>query len=183
MLPTGEEADKMEQSTLTYVFNLFGKGVTQILQTTVNQQTLIDELRSQVRSLQTQVSNLTASIDEIENRIFVRMQSMQPTIYTREGIPIDDALETINTKVQSNIEKIMNNNDTINRLDSELQNKLDKDDFFNSVNDNSKSNDIYSDLSISIQSLQKEVQRIRDENLESNEQIFQTMRNQLQQNN
>jgi len=183
MLPTGEEADRMEQSTLNYVFNLFGKGVSQMLQTNVNQQTLIDELRSQVRSLQTQVSNLVGSIDEIENRIFVRMQSMQPTIYTREGIPFDDALDTLTAKLQTTSEKVVNNIESINRLDVDLQNKIDREEYLNTMSESNKAAEAYSDLSVGLQNLQKELQKQRQETLEANEHMFQSMRIQIQQQN
>ncbi|EAY14726.1 hypothetical protein TVAG_038320 [Trichomonas vaginalis G3] len=182
MLPTGEDAENMEQSTMTYVFNLFGKGVTQMLQTSVQQQTYIDELRSQVRSLQTQVSNLTASIDEIENRIFVRLQSMQPTIYTREGIPFDDALDAINAKLQSQSEKLITSAETLSKFDSEIQNKVDREDFAASTQENARLTEAFQELSNGMESLQKELQRQRQENQDNNERNIQSIKLQIQQN-
>lgn len=182
MLPTGEDAENMEQSTMTYVFNLFGKGVTQMLQTSVQQQTYIDELRSQVRSLQTQVSNLTASIDEIENRIFVRLQSMQPTIYTREGIPFDDALDAITAKLQSQSEKLINNAETLSKFDNDIQNKVDREDFVASTQENARLTEAFQELSNGMQSLEKELQRQRQEIQDNNERNMQSIKLQIQQN-
>lgn len=180
MLPTGDEADNMEQSTLNYVFTLFGKGVTQMLQSTVNQQTLIDELRSQNRSLQTQVANLTAALDEVEDRIFVRLQNMQPTVYTREGIPIDDALDTLTSKYQTANEKLNNYQENFGKIDAELSAKVDRDEFLTATSDAQKASESFADLSNAFQALQKDLQKQRQENEDSFDRMQQTIKLQVE---
>ena len=182
MLPNAEESESMDQASMTYTFNLCAKAGAQMLQTSVQQQTYIDELRSQVRSLQTQVSNLTASIDEIENRIFVRLQSMQPTIYTREGIPFDDALDTLTAKLQTQSEKINNNQEHLEKIESEIQAKVDREDFVAASQEAQKTSDSFQDLSLGMQALQKELQRQRQENQDNNERVMQSLKLQIQQN-
>lgn len=179
MLPTGGDAEIMEQSTLNQVFSLFGKGVTQMLQQSVNQQTVIDELRAQNRSLQTQVANLTAAIDEVEDRIFVRLQNMQPTLYTREGIPIDDALDNISSKVQSLNEKIVSNAEAITKVDAELTAKVDRDEFEKANNEAQKAGDSFGDLSNTIQTIQKDIQQIKQSAQDSNDRMVQTIKFQI----
>lgn len=180
MLPTGEEADNMEQSTLQYVFNLFGKGVTQMLQTSVSQQTIIDELRAQIRALQTQVSNLTSSLDEVEDRIFVRLQNMQPTVYTREGIPIDDALDSINNKLQTFTEKITNSGDLLGKFEADLVNKVDREEFQQAIGDSQHNSDAFTELSNGLAALQKDLQKQRQEAEDANDRLLQSVRIQME---
>ena len=182
MLPTGEDAESMDTATMAYTFNLCAKAGAQMLQTSVQQQTYIDELRSQVRSLQTQVSNLTASIDEIENRIFVRLQSMQPTIYTREGIPFDDALDSITAKLQTQNEKIINTSEHLEKFDAEIQSKVDREDFVAANQEAAKTAEQFEELSNSLQVLQKELQKQRQESQDNNDRIMQSLKLQIQQN-
>lgn len=179
MLPTGDDAEIMEQSTLNQVFSLFGKGIIQMLQQSVNQQTVIDELRAQNRSLQSQVGNLTAALDEVEDRIFVRLQNMQPTLYTREGIPIDDALDTISSKVQSLNEKIVSNAEAITKVDAELTAKVDRDEFEKANNEAQKAGDSFGDLSNTIQTIQKDIQQIKQNAQDSNDRMMQTIKFQI----
>ncbi|OHT03377.1 hypothetical protein TRFO_29243 [Tritrichomonas foetus] len=183
MLPVGDDAENMEQSTLNYVFSLFGKGITQILQQSVNQQTIIDEIRAQNRSLQTQVTNLTASMDEVEDRIFVRLQNMQPTIYTREGIPIDDALDSLSMKLVSINEKMISATESVNRVDAELSAKVDRDEFEEVSKETHHSSESFSDLSNTLQLIQKELQRLKQESQDSNDRMMQAIKYQVESRN
>ena len=180
MLPKGDEAENMEQSTLNNVFNLFGKGITQMLQQSVNQQTVIDELRAQNRSLQTQVANLTAAIDEVEDRIFVRLQNMQPTLYTREGVPFDDALDSISSKVRSLNEKITSNTEALSKIDAELTAKVDREEFVTANNEKQKVEESFGGLSNSIQAIQKDMKQVKQDIQDSNERMIQTIKFQIQ---
>ncbi|KAK8885956.1 hypothetical protein M9Y10_041415 [Tritrichomonas musculus] len=180
MLPKGDEAENMEQSTLNNVFNLFGKGITQMLQQSVNQQTVIDELRAQNRSLQTQIANLTASLDEVEDRIFVRLQNMQPTIYTREGVPFDDALDSISSKVRSLNEKITSNTEALSKIDAELTAKVDREEFVTANNEKQKVEESFGGLSNSIQAIQKDMKQVKQDIQDSNERMIQTIKFQIQ---
>lgn len=183
MLPTGDDTDNMEQSTLNYVFQLFGKGVTQMLQQSVNQQTVIDELRAQNRSLQTQVANLTASLDEVEDRLFAKLQNMQPTIYTREGIPIDDALDTLTSKIQSLNEKMINNTDAVSKVDAELNAKVDRDEFQLQTNEQQKMGESFSDISNTMQAIQKEMQKMKQDSADVSDRMLQTIKFQIESHN
>ena len=87
-----QTSDNIESSTMTYVFDMFGKSVTQMLQASIHQQTAIDELRQQIRSCQTQITNICGTLEDFEDRIGVKMQEVRPALYTRDGIPLDDAL-------------------------------------------------------------------------------------------
>ena len=179
MLPTGDEAENMEQSTMAYVFSLFGKGINQMLQQSVSQQTLIDEQRAQIRSLQTQVANLTSALDEVEDRIFVRLQNMQPTVYTREGIPIDDALDSITSKLSSYHDKFVESSETITKYEAELNNKVDRDEFQTAIGENQHNSDTYTELSNGLAALQKDLEKQRQEQEEAMDRLLQSMRAQI----
>ena len=120
-----QTSDNIEASTMTYVFDMFGKSVTQMLQASIHQQTAIDELRQQIRSCQTQITNICGTLEDFEDRMSVRLSEMRPTIYTRDGIPIDDALEMLQNKIQSSAEKSISQDETITRIEDELKGKLD----------------------------------------------------------
>ena len=180
MLPSSETTGDMEQSTLNQVFALFGKGVTQMLQQSVNQQTIIDEIRAQLRSLQSQVSNVTASLDEIEERIFIRLQNQQPTIYTREGLPIDDALDVLNGKIQSANEKIVSNSEAITKIDADLASKIDREELTGGGKDSQGVNESFNNLSSTVKNLKKELQRQRKETESANERVMKTIKFQIE---
>jgi predicted nucleic acid-binding Zn-ribbon protein len=170
----------MDQSTLNQVFSLFGKGVTQILQQLVNQQTVVDELRAQNRSLQAQVANLTASLDEVEDRIFVRLQNMQPTVFTREGIPIDDALDTLAGKLQMMNERLVTNTESVHKVDAEVAGKVDRDEFTAVTNDTQRMSEGFDDVMNSLSAIQKDIQRQRQDNADSQDRLTETIRLQVQ---
>jgi len=180
MEPGGADADSMEQSTMNQVFTLFGKGVSQLLQQVVNQQTVVDELRGQNRSLQVQVANLTASLDEVEDRIFVRLQNMQPTIYTREGIPVDDALDTLVGKVQAANERLISNTETVSKVEAELSAKVDRDEFLAATADAVRAGESFADVSNGLQALQREIARVRQDAEDAQDRALQTIRLQVE---
>jgi predicted nucleic acid-binding Zn-ribbon protein len=180
MLPRPDDAYVMEQSTLNQIFALFGKGVTQILQQVVNQQIVVDELRLQNRSLQTQVANLTAALDEVEDRIFVRLQNMQPTSFTREGIPIDDAVDTLAGKLPSLHERLTNACDAVSKVDAEVNSKVDREEFAAVVSDTRRMAEGFSDIANSITTFQKDVQKLRQEAGVSQDRLLQAVRLQVQ---
>jgi len=111
--------EKIESATMLYIFEMFGKSVTQMLQQSVSQQVEIDELRGQIRSLQGQVTHITTSIDEIEDRVFIKMQAARPVIYTRDGVPLDDALDMIQSRLQTIGEKSQAHDELLTRMDDE----------------------------------------------------------------
>lgn len=155
--------EKIEPSTMNYVFDMFGKSVSQMLQSSVAQQTLIDEIRAQIRSLQTQVTNVCNSFQDFEDRLYIKVQEMRPTIYTRDGIPIDDALEMIQTKINQCTDKVQQQTETLDRFDSDLKQKIDMDQFESQFRDAKNAIDSYSEITQTIQSLQKDIQKQRDD--------------------
>ncbi|KAK8833889.1 hypothetical protein M9Y10_011526 [Tritrichomonas musculus] len=158
-----QTSDNIEASTMTYVFDMFGKSVTQMLQASIQQQTAIDELRQQIRSCQTQITNICGTLEDFEDRMSVRLSEMRPTIYTRDGIPIDDALEMLQNKIQSSAEKSISQDETITRIEAELKGKLDIEEFESTSQAANEANDSFTNMSMSIQTLQKELQKQRSE--------------------
>lgn len=158
-----QTSDNIEASTMTYVFDMFGKSVTQMLQASIHQQTAIDELRQQIRSCQTQITNICGTLEDFEDRMGIKLQEMRPTIYTRDGIPLDDALEMLQNKVQSAAEKSISQDETLTRLEAEVKGKLDIEEFQAASQDANENNDSFTNMSLSIQALQKELQNQRTE--------------------
>lgn len=178
-----QTSDNIEASTMNYVFEMFGKSVTQMLTASIQQQTAIDELRSQIRSCQTQISNISGTLEEFEDRMFVRLQEMRPVIYTRDGLPLDDALEMLQNKVNSNTEKAQTQEEFINRLDAEVKTKLDTEAFesaFKAANDTTES---FTDVAMSLQSLQKDLQKQRQDTDAMMERVTQMVKLQLETHN
>ncbi|EAX89153.1 hypothetical protein TVAG_409360 [Trichomonas vaginalis G3] len=155
--------EKIEPSTMNYVFDMFGKSVSQMLQSSVTQQTMIDELRAQIRSLQTQVTNVCNSFQDFEDRLYIKVQEMRPTIYTRDGIPIDDALEMMQNKINQCTDKVQQQNETLDRFDIDLKQKIDQDAFESQFRDAKNAIDSYSEITQTIQTLQKDFQKQRDD--------------------
>lgn len=180
MLPTETDNEPMDPDTLATVFQLFGKGVTQMVQKDVLQQAMIDELRSQVRALQVQITNLTANMDEMEDRILIKMQSQQPTLFTREGIPIDDALDALTNRAQTTEEHLKAAIEQVNRFDADLASKVDKEEFITVADESQKSSEAFTDISATVHVLQKDVQKLRNEFGDSQDKILQTVRLQIQ---
>ena len=160
MLQAGEP---IEVPTMKHIFDMFGKSVTQMLQMSLSQQTAIDELRAQLRSCQTQITNITNTIDEFEERTLIKLQEMRPTIYTRDGLPIDDALELVENKVATVVEKTAGYGDSISRLEDEMKEKVDNEHFESEIKLASDANAAFQETALTIQSLQKELQRQRGE--------------------
>lgn len=158
-----QTSDNIEASTMTYVFDMFGKSVTQMLQASINQQTAIDELRQQIRSCQTQITNICGTLDEFEENLLIKMQEMRPTIYTRDGVPIDDSLEALQTKIQKLTEKSQSNEESIQRVTSELTDKLDADQFDKISEKASEASEGFTNISLTIQNIQKDLQKQRSE--------------------
>jgi len=154
--------DGIEVSTMNYVFDMFGKSVSQILQASINQQIAIDELRAQLRSVQTQLSNVCGTLEEFEDKIFVKIQEMRPTIYTRDGIPLDDALEMVQNKVSMIGDRTQSQIELIERIDTELKTKVDNEDFEN-LRSEIKQPVVLSDMSSGIQLLQKDINNQKQE--------------------
>lgn len=148
---------------MKHVFDMFGKSVTQMLQVSLNQQTAIDELRAQLRSCQTQINNITSTIDEFEDRTLIKLQEMRPTIYTRDGVPFDDAIELIENKVNTVTEKTSTYGDSISRLQDEMKEKVDNERFENEFKMAADANAAFQEAANSIQSLQRELQKQRGE--------------------
>ena len=150
--------ENIETSTMTYVFDMFGKSVSQMLQASINQQVAIDELRAQLRSVQTQLSNVVGTLEEFEDRIFVKVQEMRPTIYTRDGIPLDDALEMVQNKVSVIGDRNQSQTEQIDRIENEIKNKVDLEIYENDKNlSNNNNNQNNPELFNSIQEIQKTI--------------------------
>ena len=183
MLGPGEDSDSMEQAQLNQVFSLFGKGVTQMLQQVMNMQTVIDELRANNRSLQTQVANLTSSLDEIEDRVLVRVQNTQQTIYTREGVPIDDALDTLKTKLDSVNQRVVEGAETFAKIDAELAAKVDKEDFEATSAETLRVSDACTELVNGVNAMQKDIKKLKKDNETAQERMLKAVKLQVQSQN
>ena len=180
MLGRGEDGEEMEQAQLNQVFSLFGKGVTQMLQHVMNLQTVIDELRANNRSLQTQVTNLTSSLDEIEDRVLVRVQNSQQTFYTREGVPIDDALDALKSKLDSVNEKVVEGTETFAKIDAELAAKVDKEDYQATSAETQRVSEACSDLINGVHSMEKEIKKLKKDNETAQERMLKAVKLQVQ---
>lgn len=176
-----QSSDNIEPSTMNYVFDMFGKSVSQMLQASINQQTMIDELRSQIRAVQAQVNNVTNTLEEFEDRIFVKVQEMRPVIYTRDGIPFDDALDLITQKLNAISDKSQEHTETMERFNNELKNKLDQDTFETSSRDTQHAVESVSELNLGFMSVQKEQARQRQELDEIHEKVMKTVSLKLEQ--
>jgi hypothetical protein len=180
MLPKVETSEPMEQSTLNDVFTLCGKGMAQLLQQVVSQQTVIDELRAQTRSLQTQLVNVIASVEEVEDRVMVRIQNMQPTIFTREGVPLDDALDSFGTKIQAMSDRLVASTETVSKVDAEVSAKVDRDEFAAVANDTQRLTEALAEAINTIQTIQKDIHKQRQESEDSEDRLMQSVRLQVQ---
>lgn len=175
-----QTSDNIEASTMTYVFDMFGKSVTQMLQASIQQQTAIDELRQQIRSCQTQITNICGTLEDFEDRMGVKLQEMRPTIYTRDGIPLDDALEMLQNKVQSAAEKAVSHDETLTRLEAEVKGKLDIEEFESASQENNDNNDSFTNISLTIQEMQKELQKQRTDQEQMMDKCSQLVQIQIQ---
>jgi hypothetical protein len=82
-------------------FDMFGKSVIQMLHSSPSHETIVDELRAQVRHHQSEITEITKVFEELENRTFVKLQQCQTTVGTRDGIPWDNALNLMQEKMMS----------------------------------------------------------------------------------
>ena len=157
-------SDNIEQSTMNYVFDMFGKSVTQMLQASINQQMEIDELRAQLRSCQTQITNIFGTLEDFEDRVLIRLQDSRPTIYTRDGIPFDDALDQLRKKIDSTNDRQTNQEEIIKKLEDEVNSKLDIDQFHASSKTADEMTETILNVNSQIQSMQRELSKQREGN-------------------
>ena len=173
--------ESIEPSTMNYVFDMFGKSVSQMLQQSITQQTMIDELRAQLRSVQTQVTNVCNTLEDFEDKLFVKVQEMRPTIYTRDGIPIDDALEMLQNKISACTDKTQSQVEIIDRLDAEMKQKVDSEQFETAFKSTSQSEESYQEMFLTIQTLQKDLQKQRADSDSMSERVMQMVQLKLEQ--
>lgn len=157
-----QQSENIESSQMNYIFEMFGKSMTQMLQQCLNQQIAIDELRAQLRANQNQISNITSTLEEFEDRLYVKIQEIRPTIYTRDGLTIDDALDLLTNKVNANTSARTAMEEELNRLDNEIKSKVDSESFENSLKDSHSNDHVYNEMSSAFQNIQKDLQKQQD---------------------
>jgi hypothetical protein len=180
MLPKPDDGPPMEQSALNNVFMLCGKGMVQLLQQVVTQQTVIDELRAQTRSLQTQLVNVIASVEDVEDRVMARIQNMQPTVFTREGVPLDDALDSFGAKIQAMNDRLATSTETVSRVDAEVVTKVDRDEFAAVANDTQRLTETFADVMNTVQTIQKDIHKQRQDSEDFEDRLMESVRLQVQ---
>ncbi|OHT00192.1 hypothetical protein TRFO_33178 [Tritrichomonas foetus] len=174
-----QTSDAIETSTMNYVVDMFGKSVVQMIQASLNHQTAIDELRAQIRSCQTQISNIAGTLEEFEDRMFVKLQEVRPTIYTRDGLPLDDALESLQNKITTLNDRTSDFNDSFKRVTEELDTKVDISEFETVMKESKDTNLEFKDVSNSVQLLQKELQKTHQENDQLMDRVTQMVKMQV----
>jgi hypothetical protein len=75
---------------------------------------------------------------------------MQPTAFTREGIPIDDALDTLAGKLHSLNERLTNACDAVSKVDAEVNSKVDREEFRAVLNELRRMAEGFSDIANSV---------------------------------
>jgi hypothetical protein len=153
----------IESSTMLYVFDMFGKSVAQMMQSSLYHDTAIDELRGQTRTLQQHVETINQLLQDIEDRLLSRLQEARPVVHTRDGVPLDDALDTIQKKLTGLDEKVTTHSETLGRMKAEVDDKLSRDEFQTAYKDTSEAAASISDLAMNVQQLNKELKRQRDD--------------------
>ena len=176
------ENEQIEPSTMNYVFDMFGKSVAQMLQTSINQQTMIDELRAQLRSVQTQVTNICNTLEDFEDKLFIKVQEMRPTVYTRDGVPFDDALEMLQNKVDACNEKTQAQGETLEKHEQEIKTKLDADQYEQTMKESTQAAESYQELFLTIQTLQKDLVKQRQETDNMTDRVMQMVQLRLEHN-
>lgn len=155
--------ETIEPQTMNYVFDMFGKSVSQILQTALNQQVVIDELSAMVKSLQKQITTMNSTIEDFEGKINTKIQGTKLTVYTKDGVPIEDALEVMQNKIASSCEKCQAHSDAIDRLEMEMKAKFDTENFENSTKGTHNVTKQLSDFGNEFKTLQMDVQKQRQD--------------------
>jgi hypothetical protein len=155
--------EKIESSTMLYIFEMFGKSVTQILQQSVSQQAEIDELRGQIRSFQVHITNTSQALEEIEDRVLARLAEARPTVYTRDGIPLNDTLDLIQKGMARLSEQSLAHDQALLRVRDELKDKPDAGDFAESNQKSSEAAEGFVEISNTVQMIQKELVKQRNE--------------------
>lgn len=163
--------DALDVPTMKNVFEMFAKSVSQILQSSTDQQTFLDEVRAQMRSLQNQITKIDNQMDEFENRIFIKIQEMKPTIYTRDGVPLDDAIDLIQQKSNAFTEKALLQQEAISRLENDVSLKVDSDFFKTTIEEKMENIKAVGELSSSLYSLKVDFQKQRDETSQLSEKM------------
>ena len=176
------ENEQIEPSTMNYVFDMFGKSVAQMLQTSLNQQTMIDELRAQLRSVQTQVTNICNTLEDFEDKLFIKVQEMRPTVYTRDGVAFDDAIEMLQNKVDACNEKTQAQSETLEKHEQEIKNKLDADQYEQTMKETQQATESYQELFLTIQTLQKDLAKQRQETDNMTDRVMQMVQLKLEHN-
>jgi hypothetical protein len=67
------------------IFEMFSKSVAQ--------QSTVDEVRQQCRFCQAQFVDLNSMLSDFDGRLPIKLQSVRPTVDTRDEVPLDDALD------------------------------------------------------------------------------------------
>ncbi|KAH0787387.1 hypothetical protein GPJ56_008582 [Histomonas meleagridis] len=133
-----------------------------MLQTNINQQTTIKGLQSQIRDLQAQITTISKTVESLESKIIDKVENMLPS--SLDGVSLEEAFDNLQNLSKESLEKAKSHDEAITNLSNELKTKVDFETFDQRCFYNSKSNDDYSEISSTIQSLQKELQRQRTEN-------------------
>jgi hypothetical protein len=151
----------MEAPAMVQNVDLFTNTVVQMLQRGFGNQSTIDELRSTLRSVQSQVVSLNASLEDLEDRLLLKLQNTRPVVYTREGVPLDDALDSMESRLRQLNQNLTDRDDMMKRLEFDLQSKLDIERFETAFRETKEDNAVVGKLETTVMELQKELQRNR----------------------
>jgi hypothetical protein len=172
---------ELETSTMLSVFDTFAKSVKQMLQSSLCHDNAIEELHGQVRTLQQHIQTTNKLLEDIEDRVLTRLQQARPVVYTRDGIPFDDALDAIDQKLAGLGEKATAHDETFERMKVEVDDKLSRDEFQTAFKEASEAAASFSGVATSVQKLHKELKRQRDDTDGMMDRCVQLVRLQIEQ--
>ncbi|KAK8893509.1 hypothetical protein M9Y10_021931 [Tritrichomonas musculus] len=143
-------------------FDSYNFGIHQLLNFQFMLYDSLNELAAKFTSLKTEVSFLGNQLLNIDDAVSNYMKENPIEVYTRDGVPIDDALSVLQEKISSLNDRITSINDKNEKFDLIINESASKEALLNLSAELERNTETNNETALAVQMIQKEINRQKD---------------------
>lgn len=143
-------------------FDSYNFGIHQLLNFQFMLYDALNDLAAKFTSLKTEVSFLGNQLLNVDDAVSTYMKDHPIELYTRDGVPIDDALSALQEKIKSLNEHMTSINEKNEKFDLIINDVASKESVADVKSELEKTTETSNETALAVQMIQKEINRQKD---------------------
>lgn len=143
-------------------FDSFSMGMRQMANFQLLLYDSLNDLAAKYTALRTEVSYLNSQLLNIDEAVTSYLEKNPVTVYTRDGMPMDDAIAILQEKIVNLSDRLKKTNENNENLTHMIHNNVTKEEFKSLSSEINKNTQTTNDMAFAIEMLQKEAKDQRD---------------------